>query len=125
MNRGIKQPISRTHFEYGAHFEGIPILAHGLNCVMISHNARIGKNCTINHRVTIGEGKGGAPIIGDNVMIGTGANIIGGITIGNNVKIGSVVSLRPISPIMPQWSWIIHASSFENRINTENRYHME
>ena len=78
-----------AHLGYGAHFEDIPLLAHGLNGVMISHNARIGKNCTINHRVTIGEGKGGAPIIGDNVMIGTGANIIGGITIGNNVKIGA------------------------------------
>ncbi len=49
----------------------------------------IGKNCTIFHQVTIGEGRGGAPVIGDNVLIGAGAKIIGGIRIGNNVKIGA------------------------------------
>ena len=31
----------------------------------------------------------GAPTIGDNVLIGAGAKIIGNITIGNNVKIGA------------------------------------
>ena len=30
-----------------------------------------------------------APVIGDNVFIGTGAKIIGNITIGNNVLIGA------------------------------------
>lgn len=78
-----------AHIGYGAQFKTQPILAHGLNGIVISHHAKIGKNCIINHRVTIGEGKNGAPTIGDNVMIGTGANIIGGITIGNNVKIGA------------------------------------
>lgn len=29
------------------------------------------------------------PIIGDNVIIGTGARILGNVRIGNNVKIGS------------------------------------
>lgn len=55
----------------------------------MSHNAVIGENCTIFHQVTIGEGKGGAPTIGNNCLIGAGAKIIGGITIGNNVKIGA------------------------------------
>lgn len=34
-------------------------------------------------------GKGGSPIIGNNVFIGAGATIIGNIRIGNNVKIGA------------------------------------
>lgn len=54
----------------------------------MSHNAIIGSNCTIFHQVTIGEGKGGAPIIGDNVLIGAGAKIIGNVKIGSNSKIG-------------------------------------
>ena len=49
----------------------------------------IGKNCTIFHLVSIGGTKHGAPIIGDNVTIYTGAIIIGKITIGNNVVIGA------------------------------------
>lgn len=53
----------------------------------MSHNAIIGKNACIYHQVTIGEGNGGAPIIGNNVLIAAGAKIIGNIQIGDNVRI--------------------------------------
>lgn len=78
-----------THRNFGAKFAEAPALPHGLNGIIVSHNAVIGKNCTIFHQVTIGEGRGGAPVIGDNVLIGAGAKIIGGIRIGNNVRIGA------------------------------------
>lgn len=78
-----------THRNFGAVFAEPPHLPHGLNGIIVSHNAVIGKNCTIFHQVTIGEGKGGAPLIGDNVLIGAGAKVVGGIRIGNNVKIGA------------------------------------
>lgn len=77
-----------THMGFGASFDGIPNLPHGLYGIIVSHNAKIGKNCTIFHQVTIGEGKGGAPVIGDNVLIGAGAKIIGHVRIGNGAKIG-------------------------------------
>ena len=44
---------------------------------------------TIYHQVTIGEGKGGAPYIGDNVLIGAGAKIIGKVKVGDGAKIGA------------------------------------
>lgn len=78
-----------THRNQGAVFAEPPRFPHGINGIIVSHNAVIGKNCTIFHQVTIGEGRGGAPVIGDNVLIGAGAKIIGGIRIGNNVKIGA------------------------------------
>jgi serine acetyltransferase len=78
-----------THMNCGAQFATSPNLPHGLNGIIVSHNAVIGANCTIFHQVTIGEGKGGAPTIGDNVLIGAGAKIIGNVHIGNNVKIGA------------------------------------
>ena len=78
-----------THLGYGAKFKDIPSFPHGLYGIIVSHNAVIGANCTIFHQVTIGEGKGGAPSIGDNCLIGAGAKLIGGIYIGNNVKIGA------------------------------------
>jgi serine O-acetyltransferase len=68
-----------TRFGYG----GIGIVIH--------KNAIIGNNCFISHQVTIG-GKTGyskVPIIGDNVIIGSGAKIIGPVSIGNNVQIGA------------------------------------
>lgn len=78
-----------THRNFGASFATAPQLPHGLNGIVISHNVVIGKNCRIFHQVTIGEGRGGAPVIGDNVLIGAGAKLIGGIRIGNNVRIGA------------------------------------
>lgn len=64
------------------HYGGIVI-----NC------RHIGKHCTIFQNVTIGyagrPGKGGSPTIGDNVVIGAGAVIVGPIKIGNNVFIGA------------------------------------
>ena len=48
----------------------------------------IGKNCTINQMVVIGNSKG-YPTILDNVSIQAGAVIVGNITIGNNTIIGT------------------------------------
>jgi len=48
-----------------------------------------GKNLTLIHGVTIGESASGIPRLGDNVSIGTGAIIIGGICVGNNVTVGA------------------------------------
>lgn len=69
---------------------------------MVNHEAKIGNNCNINHGVTIGTTYGGqypgTPIIHNNVYIGPGAKIIGGITIGSNVAIGAnCVVTKPIS----------------------------
>lgn len=65
---------------------------HGIGTV-IGETTIIGNNVTIFHNVTlggIGSEKGKRhPTIGNNVLIGTGASILGNITIGDNVKIGA------------------------------------
>ena len=43
-----------THRNCGAEFSTPPNLPHGLNGIVVSHNAKIGRNCTIFHQVTIG-----------------------------------------------------------------------
>lgn len=78
-----------THIGYSAIFKEPPKLPHGIRGIFVSHRAVIGKNAVIFHHVTIGEGKNGAPQIGDNCYIGAGAKLIGNIKIGNNVKIGA------------------------------------
>jgi|WetSurMetagenome_2_1015567.scaffolds.fasta_scaffold00011_12 serine O-acetyltransferase len=59
--------------------------------IVISSEAVIGENCNVASGVTIGvtrRGKEkGAPVVGNNVWIGTNAVIVGGIKIGNNVLV--------------------------------------
>ena len=50
---------------------------------------RIGEWFYCLQMVTLGNGKGGRPTIGDNVKIYTGATVFGGVKIGNNVTIGA------------------------------------
>lgn len=59
--------------------------------VVINKKAIIGNNCTIHQNVTIGgrDDPKNIPIIGDNVFLGAGSVLIGGIHIGNNVSIGA------------------------------------
>ena len=79
-----------TDLNAGASFKTKPILPHGLNGVIISHFATIGSNCTIFHQVSIAQDEyNNAPIIGDNVLIGAGAKILGNVKIGDNVNVGA------------------------------------
>lgn len=70
-------------------FKSRPILEHGIIGIVIAGGVLIGENCYISHQVTIGRSRNKAPVIGDNVYIGPGAKIFGGIKIGNNVRIGA------------------------------------
>lgn len=65
---------------------------HGMG-IVIGETAFVGDDCTIYHGVTLGgTGKDTGkrhPTIGNNVMIGAGAKVLGPINIANNVKIGA------------------------------------
>jgi serine O-acetyltransferase len=66
-------------------------LYHGGLGVAIHENSMVGTNCHIYTCVTLGgtNNRHTRIVIGDNVMIGTGAKIIGNIKIGNNVVIAA------------------------------------
>ena len=57
--------------------------------IVISAPVCIGKNFEIRQNTTIGQSKGKYPVIGNNVKVGTGAVVIGGISIGDNSVIGA------------------------------------
>lgn len=65
---------------------------HGMG-IVIGETASIGDNCVLFHNVTLGgtgKEKGKRhPTIGSNVMIGTGAILLGPLVVGDNVKIGA------------------------------------
>jgi len=70
------------------------IIPHG-QCIIIGASCILGENITIHQGVTIGavagKGKDGRiePIIGDNVMLGAGAKVLGPVCIGKNSMIGA------------------------------------
>jgi serine O-acetyltransferase len=65
---------------------------HGTG-VVIGSTAIVGRNVTIYHGVTLGgtslQRKKRHPTLGDNVVVGSGAAVLGDITIGDNVRIGA------------------------------------
>ena len=65
---------------------------HGMGTV-IGETTEIGRNVTVYQGVTLGgtgKEKGKRhPTIGDNVVVATGAKILGSFTVGNNSKIGA------------------------------------
>ncbi|MBR5539408.1 MAG: serine O-acetyltransferase, partial [Clostridia bacterium] len=72
------------------------LIDHGSG-VVIGETAVIGDNCTIYQGVTLGgTGKDSGkrhPTLGNNVMIGSGAKVLGPFTVGDNAKVaaGAVV----------------------------------
>lgn len=73
--------------------EGLMIW-HAGNIVVNGHST-IGKNCILHGSNCVGNNglSSDCPVIGDNVRLGVGAKVIGGVTIADNIKIaaGAVV----------------------------------
>src|ERR1700721_2059357 len=66
-------------------------IAH-IGGVTINPQEILGTNWDIAHRVTIGAsamGRKGAPVVGDQVYIGTGATLVGKIKVGSGAKIAA------------------------------------
>jgi len=95
--------LGRLLSHMGRFFTGIEIhpgarigrgffIDHGMG-VVIGETAEIGDNCTLYHGVTLG-GTSWAkekrhPTLGDNVVIGSGAKVLGPFRVGDNSKVGS------------------------------------
>ena len=103
--------LARFVSQLGRFFTGVEIhpgakLGHGIlidhgSGVVIGETAEVGDNCTIYQGATLGgtgKEKGKRhPTIGSNVMIGSGAKILGPVKVADNCKIASnAVLLRDL-----------------------------
>jgi len=101
-NHGVKL-LARWGSQIARNFTGIEIhpgaqigssffIDHGMG-VVIGETAEIGDNVTLYHGVTLGgvswEKTKRHPTVEDNVVIGSGAKILGPFTVGKGSKIGS------------------------------------
>lgn len=95
--------LARMVSQYGKFRTGIEIhpgakigkglfIDHGTG-VVIGETTEIGDYCTLYQGVTLGgtgKDKGKRhPTLGDNVMVGAGAKVLGPLTIGDNTKVGA------------------------------------
>lgn len=88
----ISRWITGIEIHPGAKIGKRLFIDHGMG-VVIGETCEIGDNVTIYQGVTLGgtgKEKGKRhPTIGDNVMIGAGAKVLGPFKVGNNSRIGS------------------------------------
>ena len=95
--------IARMISQHARHRTGIEIhpgakigkglfIDHGMG-IVFGETTEIGDNCTIYHGVTLGgTGKDSGkrhPTLGNNVLIGAGAKVLGPVYIGDNVRVGA------------------------------------
>ena len=94
----VSRFLTGVEIHPGARIGKAFFIDHGMG-VVIGETTEIGDNVTLYHDVTLGgttvfdeHGKVTTkrhPTIGNNVIIGSGAQVLGPIVIGDNVKIGS------------------------------------
>jgi serine O-acetyltransferase len=101
---------------------GAGLRIHHFGGIIMHSDVVIGEGCTLYQGVTLGDlgGRGGAPRIGDRVVIGAGAKILGGLEIGDRCRIGAnavVLTSVPAGatavgvPASVRQSWAIEAKS--------------
>jgi serine O-acetyltransferase len=68
---------------------GPGLVIHNSNCIFILAT-RIGHSCTVNQGVSVASVRGtGWPTIGNNVYLGAGCKVMGGVTVGDNVVVSA------------------------------------
>lgn len=92
MFANITRWITGIEIHPGAKIGKRVVIDHGMG-VVIGETAEIGNDVLMYHGVTLGgkslkEGKR-HPTVGNNVIIGAGAKLIGPINVADNVKIGA------------------------------------
>ena len=96
----IGRILTGVEIHPAAQIEGGFFIDHGFG-VVIGETSEIGKNVTLFQGVSLGgTGKETGkrhPTLGDNVVVGAGAKILGSITVGNDVYVGAnAVVLHPV-----------------------------
>ena len=87
--------------------EGLSIPHYGT--IVVHGNARVGRNCRLQEGVTIGATNGSheAAKIGDNCYFGSGAKVIGAVTIADDVAVGAnAVVTKDITEPGTSWAGV-------------------
>lgn len=81
----------------GAEFDKGFVIMHPVG-IVINSKVKGGENITLESGVVIGDEKGRSPTFGNNIFIGSGAKVIGDLTVEDNVKVGANAVLTKSAP---------------------------
>jgi serine O-acetyltransferase len=84
LNKWINGCVIGTKASFGPGF----VLIHPIG-VVINSSVRGGSNVWLESSVVIGDNRGKSPILGNDIFVGSGAKIIGGVVIGDGAAIGA------------------------------------
>ncbi|MBL6751302.1 MAG: serine O-acetyltransferase [Nevskia sp.] len=92
LNSHIARWLTGIEIHPGARIGRRLFIDHGMG-VVIGETAEIGDDCTLYHGVTLGgvtwnKGKR-HPTLGNNVVVGAGAKVLGPFTVGDGARVGS------------------------------------
>lgn len=96
---GAVRAVTGVEIHPGAQLGRRVFIDHGA-AVVIGETARVGDDVTIYHQVTLGavgwwhdntraEGERRHPVVGDGVVLGTGATVLGPVTVGAGAIVGA------------------------------------
>ena len=96
----VRMHLMNMHMEIPVNTFGPGLSIAHEGCIVVNGNAKIGNNCRIHVDVVIGQGidADDIPVLGNNVHIGPGVKIIGGVRIGDNTVIAANAAVTKSFP---------------------------
>jgi len=94
LNKVLNGCVIGVHARFGPGF----VLIHPIG-VVINSSVRGGRNVRLESGVVVGDNRGRSPVLDDDIFVGAGAKIIGGVHIGTRARIGAnAVVLDDVPP---------------------------
>ena len=84
LNKALNGCVIGVRADFGPGF----VLIHPIG-VVINSSTRGGRNVWIESGVVIGDNRGRSPVLGDDIFVGSGAKIIGGVVLGAGSRVGA------------------------------------
>ena len=93
LNKVLNGCVIGVRAQFGPGF----VLIHPVG-VVINSAVRGGRNVWLESGVVIGDNRGRCPVLADDIFVGSGAKIIGGVTLGSGARVGAnAVVLRDVA----------------------------
>lgn len=94
LNKWVNGCVIGVHARFGP---GL-VLIHPVG-VVVNSAVCGGRNVWIESGVVIGDNRGRVPVLGDDIFVGSGAKIIGGVTLGSGARVGAnAVVMHDVAP---------------------------